>query len=167
VSGSAGLLGKGPGSLFLLDYLVRPVFRREVLRMLAQGECVHQLQRAIFAGRIEAKHGRSLREVAALSGALTLLATSSRPGTPRPCRRWWTARARASSRPSISPTLRWPRLPPYQHAREAPLFLRALRPLRGSGGRCRCDIRSSPLRKAHGIRDQRACLSPPAHRSHQ
>ena len=42
-------------------------------RNLAQGESVHQLQRAIFAGRIEAKHGRSLREVAAISGALTLL----------------------------------------------------------------------------------------------
>jgi hypothetical protein len=44
-----------------------------VHRNLAQGESVHQLQRAIFAGRIEAKHGRSLREVAAISGALTLL----------------------------------------------------------------------------------------------
>ena len=42
-------------------------------RVLAQGESIHQLQRAIFAGRIEAKHGRSLREVVAISGALTLL----------------------------------------------------------------------------------------------
>lgn len=67
------LLGKVLRSLFLLDYLVKPAFRREVHRVLSQGESVHQLQRAIFAGRIEAKHGRSLREVAAISGALTLL----------------------------------------------------------------------------------------------
>lgn len=67
------LLGKVLRSLFLLDYLVKPAFRREVHRNLAQGESMHQLQRAIFAGRIEAKHGRSLREVAAISGALTLL----------------------------------------------------------------------------------------------
>lgn len=59
--------------MFLLDYLVKPVFRREVHRVLGQGESVHQLQRAIFAGRIEAKHARNLREVAATSGALTLL----------------------------------------------------------------------------------------------
>jgi len=67
------LLGKVLRSLFLLDYLVKPVFRREVHRVLGQGESVHQLQRAIFAGRIEAKHARNLREVAATSGALTLL----------------------------------------------------------------------------------------------
>lgn len=67
------LLGKVLRSLFLLDYLVKPDFRREVHRNLSQGESVHQLQRAILAGRIEAKHGRKVSELAAVSGALTLL----------------------------------------------------------------------------------------------
>jgi hypothetical protein len=31
------------------------------------------LQRALMAGRIEARHGRTLAEAAAISGALTLL----------------------------------------------------------------------------------------------
>ncbi len=67
------LVGKVLRSLFLLDYLVKPDFRREVHRNLSQGESVHQLQRAILAGRIEAKHGRKHSEIVAVSGALTLL----------------------------------------------------------------------------------------------
>jgi TnpA family transposase len=41
------MLGKVLRSLFLLDYLAKPVFRREVHRVLGQGKSVHQLQRAI------------------------------------------------------------------------------------------------------------------------
>lgn len=67
------LLGKILRSLFLLDYLIKPDFRREVHRTLSQGESVHLLQRAILAGRIEAKQGRKLSEIASISGALTLL----------------------------------------------------------------------------------------------
>lgn len=67
------LLGKILRSLFLLDYLIKPDFRREVHRTLSQGESVHLLQRAILAGRIEAKQGRKLIEIASISGALTLL----------------------------------------------------------------------------------------------
>ena len=59
--------------MFLLDYLVKPDLRREVHRNLSQGESVHQLQWAILAGRIEAKHSRKLSEIAAVSGALTSL----------------------------------------------------------------------------------------------
>ncbi|MCR9178512.1 MAG: Tn3 family transposase [Alphaproteobacteria bacterium] len=66
-------LGKVLRSLFLLDYLIKPGFRREVHRLLSQGESVHLLQRALMAGRIEAKHGRTLVEGSAISGALTLL----------------------------------------------------------------------------------------------
>src|SRR3546814_12710602 len=66
-------LGKVLRSLFLLDYLIKPDFRREVHRLLSQGESVHLLQRALMAGRIEARHGRTLAEAAAISGALTLL----------------------------------------------------------------------------------------------
>src|SRR3546814_16685525 len=67
------VLGKGPRTLFLLDYLVNPSFQREIHRTLNQGESVHPLQRALMAGRIEAKHGRSTQEMTAISGALTLL----------------------------------------------------------------------------------------------
>lgn len=66
-------LGKVLRSLFLLDYLIKPDFRREVHRLLSQGESVHLLQRALMAGRIEARHGRTLAEATAISGALTLL----------------------------------------------------------------------------------------------
>lgn len=66
-------LGKVLRSLFLLDYLIKPDFRREVHRLLSQGESVHLLQRALMAGRIEAKHGRTLAQATAISGALTLL----------------------------------------------------------------------------------------------
>jgi len=66
-------LGKVLRSLFLLDYLIKPDFRREVHRLLSKGESVHLLQRALMAGRIEARHGRTLAEATAISGALTLL----------------------------------------------------------------------------------------------
>ena len=66
-------LGKVLRSLFLLDYLIKPDFRREVHRLLSQGESLHLLQRALMAGRIEAKHGRTLAEATAISGAITLL----------------------------------------------------------------------------------------------
>jgi TnpA family transposase len=66
-------LGKVLRSLFLIDYLIKPDFRREVHRLLSQGESVHLLQRALMAGRIEARHGRTPTQTAAISGALTLL----------------------------------------------------------------------------------------------
>lgn len=66
-------VGKVLRSLFLLDYLGNPTFRRELHRSLAQGESVHQLQRALLAGSIGAKHGRTIAEIGAISGALTLL----------------------------------------------------------------------------------------------
>lgn len=36
-------------------------------------QSVHQLQRALMAGNIKAKQGRTLREITAVSGALSLL----------------------------------------------------------------------------------------------
>ena len=67
------LVGKVMRSVFMLDYLVNPEFRREVHRLLAQGESLHALQRALLAGRIEAKHGRAEDDANAISGALSLL----------------------------------------------------------------------------------------------
>jgi TnpA family transposase len=67
------LIGKVVRSLFLLDFLTKPDFRREVHKLLSQGESVHQLQRVLMAGTIKAKQGRTLREITAVSGALSLL----------------------------------------------------------------------------------------------
>jgi Tn3 transposase DDE domain len=66
-------IGKVMRSLFLLDYLTEPDFRREVHKLLSQGEAVHLLQRALMSGNIPAKHGRTMREITAVSGALSLL----------------------------------------------------------------------------------------------
>jgi TnpA family transposase len=41
--------------------------------LLNQGEAVHSLQRAVYNGVIPAKHGRTMEELGAISGALTLL----------------------------------------------------------------------------------------------
>jgi Tn3 transposase DDE domain len=66
-------LGKLLRTIYLCDLLGNPGFRRELQRVLNQGETVHELQRAIHNGPIGAPHGRSRQELAAISGALTLL----------------------------------------------------------------------------------------------
>jgi TnpA family transposase len=40
-------------TVFLCDYFLNDVFRRELLRMLNRGEAVNSLKRAIYTGRIE------------------------------------------------------------------------------------------------------------------
>jgi len=67
-------MGKLLRTLYLCDYLSNPLFRTDVLDLLNQGEAVHSLQRAIHNGGITAKHGRTTEQLAAISGALTLLA---------------------------------------------------------------------------------------------
>jgi len=67
-------LGKLLRTLYLCDYLSNPAFRADMLDLLNQGEAVHSLQRAIHNGGITAKHGRTTEQLAAISGALTLLA---------------------------------------------------------------------------------------------
>lgn len=67
-------LGKLLRTLYLCDYLSNPVFRVEILDLLNQGEAVHSLQRAIHNGTITARHGRTTEQLAAISGALSLLA---------------------------------------------------------------------------------------------
>jgi TnpA family transposase len=67
-------LGKLLRTLYLCDYFGNPVFRTEILDLLNQGEAVHSLQRAVYNGIITAKHGRTMEELGAISGALTLLA---------------------------------------------------------------------------------------------
>jgi TnpA family transposase len=67
-------LGKLLRTLYLCVYFGNPVFRTEILDLLNQGEAVHSLQRAVYNGMITAKHGRTMEELGAISGALTLLA---------------------------------------------------------------------------------------------
>jgi TnpA family transposase len=67
-------LGKLLRTLYLCDYLGNPSFRTGILDLLNQGESVHSLERAIHAGRIGAKRGRTTEQLAAISGALSLLA---------------------------------------------------------------------------------------------
>ena len=58
----------------MCDYLGNPSFRTEILNLLNQGESVHSLERAIHAGGIGARRGRTSEQMAAISGALSLLA---------------------------------------------------------------------------------------------
>jgi TnpA family transposase len=67
-------LGKLLLTLYFCDYLSNPEFRRYILELLNQGESVHALQRAIHRGGIGAKRGRTPEQLAAISGALSLLA---------------------------------------------------------------------------------------------
>tara|TARA_R110001592_G_scaffold254129_3_gene517540 strand:- start:89926 stop:92844 length:2919 start_codon:yes stop_codon:yes gene_type:complete len=71
--GAGVALGKLALTSYLCDYLAKPEFRREVLRILGHGESVHALQRAIHHGRPVPKRGRRPEELAATSGALALL----------------------------------------------------------------------------------------------
>ena len=66
-------LGRLVRSLFLCDYLTNEVFRRTIHRILAYGESVHTLQRAIHDGTPSKPRGRRPEELMATSGALTLL----------------------------------------------------------------------------------------------
>jgi TnpA family transposase len=61
-------------TIHLCDYLANEAYRRTINALLAQGEAVHTLQRAIHDGPITAAHGRSSEELIAISGALTLIA---------------------------------------------------------------------------------------------
>lgn len=66
-------IAKLMGTVYLCDYLSKPDFRREIGRTLSQGEAIHTLQRAIYAGPLTAKAGRTEEELTATSNALTLL----------------------------------------------------------------------------------------------
>jgi len=66
-------LGRWLRSEFLCDYLTNAGFRREIHTLLNRGESVHQLQRAIYYGRVQPERGRRRDELAAISGSHALL----------------------------------------------------------------------------------------------
>lgn len=70
---AADELGKLLRSIFLCDYFTIPDFRREIHTLLNRGESVHQLQRAIYYGRVAAERGRRRDELRAISGSHALL----------------------------------------------------------------------------------------------
>lgn len=70
---AADELGKLLRTIFLCDYFTKPDFRRELHTLLNRGESAHQLQRAIYYGRIAPERGRRASEMRAISGAHALL----------------------------------------------------------------------------------------------
>jgi TnpA family transposase len=70
---AADHLGRLLRTLFLCDYFSNVEFRREMHTLLNRGESVHQLQHAIYTGKIAPERGRRRDEMIAISGSLTLL----------------------------------------------------------------------------------------------
>ena len=66
--------GEAPPHPLSLRLLRQSGVPDEILDLLNQGEAVHSLQRAVYNGMITAKHGRTMEELGAISGALALLA---------------------------------------------------------------------------------------------
>ncbi|MEQ1597194.1 MAG: Tn3 family transposase [Casimicrobium sp.] len=66
-------LGRLLRTLFLCDYFANKEFRREIHTLLNRGESVHQLQRAIYYGKIAHDRGRRTDEMKAISGSHALL----------------------------------------------------------------------------------------------
>ena len=73
VHAAADELGKLLRTIFLCDYFTIPEFRREMHALLNRGESVHQLQRAVYHGRVGVSRGRRADELRAISTAHTLL----------------------------------------------------------------------------------------------
>ncbi len=67
-------LGRLLRTVFLADYFVNAVFRRELLRVLNRGEAVNALKRAIYAGRVASYQAKRHEEMQAVADALSLLA---------------------------------------------------------------------------------------------
>ena len=66
-------LGRLLRTVFLCDYIAIEDFRREIHTLLNRGESVHQLQRAIYSGKVAAERGRRRDEMRAISGSHALL----------------------------------------------------------------------------------------------
>ena len=67
-------LGRLLRTVFLCDYFLNDVFRRELLRVLNRGEAVNALKRAIYTGRVSSHQAKQHEEMQAVADALSLLA---------------------------------------------------------------------------------------------
>lgn len=70
---AADQLGRLLRTLYLCDYFSNTEFRREIHTLLNRGESVHQLQRAVFHGRVMPERGHRRDEIRAISGSHILL----------------------------------------------------------------------------------------------
>jgi TnpA family transposase len=70
---AADHLGRLLRTLFLCDYFSNADFHREIHTVLNRGESVHQLQRAIYYGKVPPERGRRANEMIAISGSHVLL----------------------------------------------------------------------------------------------
>lgn len=70
---AADHLGRLLRTLFLCDYFSNAEFRREIHSILNRGESVHQLQRAVYYGKVPPERGRRSNEMIAISGSHVLL----------------------------------------------------------------------------------------------
>jgi len=66
-------LGRLLRTVFLCDYIAIEEFRREIHTLLNRGESVHQLQRAVYSGKVAPERGRRRDEMKAISGSHALL----------------------------------------------------------------------------------------------
>jgi TnpA family transposase len=69
----ADQLGRLLRTWFLCDFFSNPEFRREIHTILNRGESVHQLQRAVYSGKVAPERGRRRDEMIAISGSHALL----------------------------------------------------------------------------------------------
>ena len=67
-------LGRLLRTVFLCDYFLNDVFRRELLRVLNRSEAVNALKRAIYTGRVSGHQAKQNEEMQAVADALSLLA---------------------------------------------------------------------------------------------
>ena len=81
-------LGRLIRSIYLCDYFLDEEFRRTINRILAHGEAIHNLQRAIYTGTFSKPRGARDEELVALSGSLTLLTNM--------CLAWTTSQIQAA-----------------------------------------------------------------------
>jgi TnpA family transposase len=70
---AADQLGRLLRTVFLCDYFSNAEFRREIHTVLNRGESAHQLQRAVYTGKIAPERGRRRDELMAISGSHALL----------------------------------------------------------------------------------------------
>ena len=70
---AADHLGRLLRSVFLCDYLAVDAFQREIHMLLSRGESVHQLQRAVFSGKLAPERGRRQNEMHTISSPHALL----------------------------------------------------------------------------------------------
>lgn len=68
------VIGRLLCTVFLVDYFINPVFRRELLRVLNRGEATNALKRLFYTGRVANYQAKSEDEMQTVADALSPLA---------------------------------------------------------------------------------------------